>query len=101
MKTPPAPLYAITFGLFLVISGFAAAESPASMPDREGKRLKFTSKIHIPVQPASEVTSLPPFGYELVFEDEFNGDTIDTQKWGFGRDSKILSTQQRNYRDVF
>jgi beta-glucanase (GH16 family) len=30
----------------------------------------------------------------LVFSDEFEGDRIDTDKWGFRRDSKMLSTQQ-------
>jgi len=37
---------------------------------------------------------LPPVGYELAFADEFNGDGIDTQKWGFRLDSKMLSAQQ-------
>ncbi len=71
-----------------------ASPSDSPAPDRQGKRPKFTSKIHIPVQLATGVTALPPAGYELVFEDEFKGDTIDTQKWGFRRDSKMLSTQQ-------
>ncbi len=71
------------------------AESLTASPAPQGKRQKFTSKIHIPVQPATETTSLPPAGYQLVFEDEFNGDKIDTQKWGFRLESKMLSQQQQ------
>ncbi len=75
----------------------ASAASPSDFPspDRAGRRPKFRSKIHIPVQLAAEVTALPPIGYELVFEDEFNGDAINTKKWGFRLDSKMLSTQQQ------
>lgn len=43
---------------------------------------------------ATGVTPLPPAGYELVFEDEFNGDKIDTEKWGFRTETKLLSKQQ-------
>jgi beta-glucanase (GH16 family) len=80
--------------LSLFINGLAIAETSPALADPSGKRPKFTSKIHVPVQLATDVTSLPPAGYELVFQDEFNGDTIDTQKWGFRLDSKMLSTQQ-------
>lgn len=83
-----------TFGLVLLVGGLAAAETPSPSKPPEGKRPKFSSKIHIPVQPASEATPLPPAGYELVFSDEFDGDRIDTEKWGFRLDSKMLSTQQ-------
>ena len=95
MKTPSAPSLFVALALSLSINGFAAAQSPPSTPERVGKRPKFTSKIHVPVRLATEVASLPPAGYQLVFEDEFNGDQIDTQKWGFRTDSKLLSTQQR------
>jgi beta-glucanase (GH16 family) len=88
----------------LALSFFAAAASasaastvtPAATPapDPQGKRPKFSSKIHIPVKAAAEVTSLPPVGYELVFSDEFNGEAINPEKWGFRLDSKMLSTQQ-------
>jgi beta-glucanase (GH16 family) len=94
MKTRHALPYVVALELCLLITGLALAEAPPSSPDREGKRPKFTSKIHIPVQLATEVTALPPAGYELVFADEFNGDKIDTQKWGFRLDNKMLSTQQ-------
>lgn len=80
--------------LFTVLDYPASAANPGDSPAPQGKRSKFSSKIHIPVQPAPEVTSLPPTGYELVFADEFNGEKIDMQKWGFRLDSKMLSTQQ-------
>ncbi len=85
---------AVVLCLSLLTCGLIAAESPPASPDRSAKRPKFTSKIHIPVQLAAEVTALPPAGYELVFSDEFDGEKIDTQKWGFRLDSKLLSTQQ-------
>ena len=83
---------------FLSASGYAqSVSSPpdSSAPDRQSKRPKFSSKTHIPVRLATEVTSLPPAGYELVFQDEFNIETIDTQKWGFRLESKMLSAQQK------
>ena len=95
MKTHPTLSAAVALGISLLASGFALAESTPSPPDRSAKRLKFTSKIHIPVKPATEVTALPPVGYTLVFEDEFNGDQIDTQKWGFRLEDKMLSAQQK------
>jgi beta-glucanase (GH16 family) len=85
----------MAMALSLLINGFAKAQSPQPTSDRDTKRSKFTSKIHIPVKPATEVTALPPADYELVFEDHFSGDQIDTEKWGFRLDSKMLSTQQR------
>jgi beta-glucanase (GH16 family) len=94
MKTPRTLPYVVALILSVVTSVLHAAESTPASPDRSAKRPKFTSKIHIPVQLAAEVTPLPPNGYELVFEDEFNGETIDTQKWGFRLDSKMLSTQK-------
>ncbi len=80
---------------FCALQAFAASPSASPSPDRGAKRPKFTSKIHIPVPLATEVTPLPPAGYELVFEDDFNGEKIDTQKWGFRLESKMLSTQQQ------
>jgi beta-glucanase (GH16 family) len=94
MKTHAAFPHASTLGFCLFVTGFAAAESTSPLPN-EGTRPKFTSKIHIPVKPAAEATALPPSGYTLVFEDEFNGDQIDTQKWGFRLEDKILSARQK------
>lgn len=94
MKTHPTLSCGVASGLYLLGSGFATAQSTSQSPDRQGKRPKFSSKIHIPVQPATEATSLPPADYQLVFEDNFNGDQLDTQKWGFRLDNKMLSTQQ-------
>ena len=38
--------------------------------------------------------TLPPPGYKLVWSDEFNNTTLDTNKWGFRTDSKMWSTQK-------
>ncbi len=81
-----------TLGFFLLVCGFATGESP---PDRNAKRPKFTSKIHIPVKLAADVTALPPAGYKLVFSDEFDGDRIDTKKWNFRLVDKMLSALER------
>ena len=81
-------------GLLALTSGLGAEPSKPATPDPAAKRPKFSSKIHIPVKLAAEVTPLPPAGYEKVFSDEFEGDKIDTQKWGFRLDSKLLSTQR-------
>lgn len=93
-KAHPAHPWTFIPGLILIGYGCVLAEPAPSPPDRSAKRPKFTSKIHIPVKLAAEATPLPPAGYELVFYDEFEGDKIDTQKWGFRLDSKMLSTQR-------
>lgn len=93
MQHPVLPC-TLALGLSLFLGAWSASGSPEPTSDRPAKRPKFTSKIHIPVQPAREVTPLPPEGYELVFEDDFNGNEVDTKKWGFRLDSKMLSTQQ-------
>lgn len=85
---------AIGLGFAWLAGGLAMAGSLPSLTEKVGQRPKFTSKIHIPVQLAAEVTALPPAGYKLVFADEFNGETLDTQKWGYRIGSKLLSTQQ-------
>jgi hypothetical protein len=73
---------------------FSPAESPLTSPKASGERPKFTSKIHIPVELSKEVTALPPAGYQLVFNDEFDGDAVDTDRWGFRLVDKMLSAQQ-------
>jgi beta-glucanase (GH16 family) len=70
------------------------AQSLSASAKPSGERPKFKSKIHIPVQLAKEVTSLPPAGYQLVFSDEFNGNSLDTNRWGFRLGDKMLSAQQ-------
>ena len=84
---------AIGLGFAWFAGGLAMAESLPSLTEKAGQRPKFTSKIHLPVQLAAEVTALPPAGYKLVFADEVNGDTLDAQKWGHRLDSKMLSTR--------
>lgn len=37
--------------------------------------------------------TMPPPGYKLVWADEFNGDSLDTNKWDYRTDSKMWSTQ--------
>jgi beta-glucanase (GH16 family) len=80
----------MSFGFMSSLADKLPASSKPS-----GERPKFKSKIHIPVQPATEVTPLPLAGYELVFSDEFNGTSLDTNRWGFRLADKMLSAQQR------
>ena len=56
-------------------------------------RLRFKGPHHIPVQIDSEITSLPPDGYELVFSDEFEGNALDESQWNYRTGSKEYSTQ--------
>ncbi|MCU0791623.1 MAG: glycoside hydrolase family 16 protein [Opitutaceae bacterium] len=86
----------LTLSAFVVSAWAATGAAPVdpASPAPQGARPKFKSKIHIPVKLAAETTPLPPPGYELVFSDEFDGETIDKQKWGFRLESKMLSTQQ-------
>jgi beta-glucanase (GH16 family) len=70
------------------------AESLPASSKPSGERPKFKSKIHIPVKLAKEVTLLPPAGYQLVFSDEFNGGSLDTNRWGFRLGDKLLSAQE-------
>ena len=80
--------------LWLGVMSAAADSSPAS-PAKAGERPKFQSKIHIPVKLANEVTPLPPPGYQMVFNDEFDETSLDTNRWGFRLADKMLSAQQR------
>jgi beta-glucanase (GH16 family) len=53
----------------------------------------------VPVDPESKdaapsVPELANTGYHLVFSDEFNGNSLDLEKWGFRTDSKMWSTQK-------
>ena len=73
----------------------SSAESLPSSPAPTGERPKFRSKIHIPVKLAKEVMPLPPPGYELVFRYEFDGSAVDTKRWGYRLESKMLSAQQQ------
>ncbi len=95
MRTPSPLPSAVALAISLLAGAAAMAESTPSAPDLTAKRPKFTSKIHIPVKAAAEVTELPPRGYELVFSDEFNGDQVDTEKWNFRLVDKMLSALQR------
>jgi hypothetical protein len=98
MNTPSRlPLLALlALPLFAVPVRAANLATPvdAPAPAPLAARQKFKSKIHIPVKLAAEATPLPPPGYALVFSDEFDSEAIDTAKWGFRLDSKMLSTQR-------
>jgi len=41
----------------------------------------------------NSAVSLPPAGYKLAWADEFNGNSLDTNKRDFRTDSKTWSTQ--------
>jgi beta-glucanase (GH16 family) len=73
----------------------ASAASSSNSSAMSGERPKFKSKIHIPVKLAKEVTPLPPPGYQMVFNDEFDGTSLDTNRWGYRLADKMLSAQQR------
>ena len=90
MQRRPALSAVFPLALMLCAGSGASAQSASPL----GERPKFSSKIHIPVQPAAEKTTLPPAGYELVFEDDFNGDKLDTEKWGYRLGDKMLSALQ-------
>jgi beta-glucanase (GH16 family) len=80
----------MSFGFMSSLADKLPASSKPS-----GERPKFESKIHIPVKLAREVTPLPPSGYQLVFSDEFNGDSLDTNRWGYRLGDKLLSAQEQ------
>ena len=83
-------------GGFLMLGQMSCfADSEANPKAPAGERPRFRSKIHIPVKMAKEQTPLPPPGYRLVFSDEFDGPSLDTVRWGFRLESKLLSAQQR------
>lgn len=84
----------VALGMLVSTVGLAADPPKPVPPDRAADRPRFSSKIHIPVQLAAEVTPLPPAGYEMVLSDEFDGDRIDKKKWGFRLGSKLLSAQR-------
>ena len=48
--------------------------------------------------PAPFVSAQPPAGagYKLAWSDDFNGTALDTAKWEYRHDSKLLSTQTPN-----
>lgn len=95
MKTPITLFSAGLACSFFVLSGLAFSEPAPTSPDRNAKRPKFSSKIHIPVKLADEVTPLPPAGYQLVFSDEFECEHIDTNKWNFRLVDKMLSALEK------
>ena len=72
-----------------------ASEALPALPQKADQRPKFQSKIHIPVKLAKEATPLPPPGYQMVFNDEFDGTSLDTNRWGFRLVDKLLSAQQQ------
>lgn len=80
--------------LWLGLMSASAELSPASSA-KSAERPKFQSKIHIPVKLAKEVTPLPPPGYQMVFNDEFDGTSLDTNRWGYRLADKLLSAQQQ------
>ena len=95
MKLTKISVNQLLIGILLLGVMSAAAESSPASPAKSGERPKFKSKIHIPVKLANEVTPLPPPGYQMVFNDEFDGASLDTNRWGFRLADKMLSAQQR------
>ena len=86
----------LAIGLVCLTAQLTFAESLPASPEKVAKRPKFQSKIHIPVKLAKDATPLPPPGYQLVFSDEFNGTSLDTNRWGFRLTDKMLSALQQD-----
>lgn len=64
-------------------------------------RLRFQGRgLHLPVEPATEVTPLPPEGYKLVWSDEFDGDAVDETKWTYRLRGKADSEQLKENVEV-
>jgi beta-glucanase (GH16 family) len=93
MKSRRSAIHAIGLGITFLTFQWVSAESLPSSQGKSGARPMFHSKIHVPVQLAEPATPLPPSGYQLVFEDEFNGDKLDTNRWNYRTGSRLLSTQ--------
>jgi len=94
MKKRCIVFHSIALSIALWTGYPACAESLPSSSGKAGQRPMFQSKIHVPVQLADVATPLPPSGYQLVFADEFNGETLDTNQWAYRTGSKLLSTQR-------
>jgi beta-glucanase (GH16 family) len=94
MKTRYNAIYAVGLGITFLTFQLVSAESLPSSQGKSGTRPMFHSKIHVPVQLAEAATPLPPSGYQLVFDDEFNGDKLDTNRWNYRTGSRLLSTQK-------
>ncbi len=79
--------------LLLACTAFAA-EPPAPTSRPSTPRPKFKRDSHPPIILAPKPSALPPPGYKLVFEDDFNGDKLDLAKWGYRVESKRFSAQR-------
>jgi len=55
---------------------------------------------HMPVKPSENSTPLPPPGYELVFSDEFDANTLDHSKWDYRLRDKPDSAQEAENVEV-
>lgn len=64
-------------------------------------RLRYQGRgFHLPLEVATEVTPLPPEGYELVWSDEFEGDEVDETKWTYRVRGKADSIQLKENVEV-
>jgi len=53
-----------------------------------------TASVSSGMAKEKQVKANPPAGYKLSFSDEFNGDTLDLNKWAFRADAKHRSIQR-------
>jgi len=94
-ETRPLPTSPLSAGLAMVNRGLAAGLACAASLCFGLAALADSSDI----DPASgnaqpSVAELAAQGYSLVWSDEFNGDSLDRDKWGYRTDSKSRSTQK-------
>lgn len=84
-----------TAALMLLACSAVAAQPARDITSRpSGPRPKFKKDSHPPVTLPPTRSELPPPGYKLVFEEQFDGDKLDHEKWGYRVDSKRFSTQR-------
>ena len=65
--------------------------APTTNPTTQ--RVRFKKATHVPVVLDTAPAVLPPVGYTLVFEENFDGKNLDQAKWDYRTDSKLKSTQ--------
>ena len=81
-------------GCLLLVGTWVAALPAEKTADAPAPRPKFKNQRHVPVTLSPETRRPPPPGYELVFDDEFDGDALNSTKWVYRTDEKMLSRQQ-------
>lgn len=105
-------LESITHLALMMSAGKSPSTSPAldeiivsNYPQTTGcyhvtPRKRHFGRWHIPVKSADSSTPLPPPGYNLVFSDEFDSNTLDHSKWNYRLRDKPDSAQEEENVEV-